>query len=355
MPKPVSSISRQGTLDVQRMLEAAGAAAHRWRAPQTCSSTSGRSILLSRFNQTRSVAPLSLAASPQKPEQHVLRRAAAAGRSCGRPRHDGAGCSPDGGRRPPGSRWVSLGPLAQLPGLLAWSRCPLIHPTAPISDSSHPAAAPAAPRQQQRRQGGAAARAPVRTAAATGEAYVGSLIGTGMKFGVVVGRFNDLVTKLLLDGALDAFNRHGVARDDVDVSGCACLPSGQSNAWLGIDRQSKSNCQSAHTGAAVQLPAHSLLHALAAVYPCPFCSGARLSTCPSSAPACLALLTCAAHCVLPPLFVSPQVAWVPGSFELPVVAKAMAKSGEYDAVVCIGVVVSAAGLGRGCVGGHWAR
>lgn len=31
---------------------------------------------------------------------------------------------------------------------------------------------------------------------------------------------------------------------------------------------------------------------------------------------------------------------MPGSFELPVVAKAMAKSGKYDAVVCIGVVVS---------------
>lgn len=31
---------------------------------------------------------------------------------------------------------------------------------------------------------------------------------------------------------------------------------------------------------------------------------------------------------------------MPGSFELPVVAKAMAKSGKFDAVVCIGVVVS---------------
>lgn len=30
---------------------------------------------------------------------------------------------------------------------------------------------------------------------------------------------------------------------------------------------------------------------------------------------------------------------MPGSFELPVVAKAMAKSGNFDAVVCIGVVV----------------
>jgi hypothetical protein len=42
------------------------------------------------------------------------------------------------------------------------------------------------------------------------------------------------------------------------------------------------------------------------------------------------------------------VAWVPGSFELPVVAKAMAKSGKYDAVVAIGVVVSQAlALGLG--------
>ncbi len=35
-----------------------------------------------------------------------------------------------------------------------------------------------------------------------------------------------------------------------------------------------------------------------------------------------------------------QVAWVPGSFELPVVAKAMAKSNQYGAVVAIGVIVS---------------
>ena len=34
-----------------------------------------------------------------------------------------------------------------------------------------------------------------------------------------------------------------------------------------------------------------------------------------------------------------QVAWVPGSFELPMVAKAMAKSGKFDAVVAIGAVV----------------
>lgn len=34
-----------------------------------------------------------------------------------------------------------------------------------------------------------------------------------------------------------------------------------------------------------------------------------------------------------------QVAWVPGSFELPVVAKAMARSGKYDAIIAIGAVV----------------
>lgn len=32
--------------------------------------------------------------------------------------------------------------------------------------------------------------------------------------------------------------------------------------------------------------------------------------------------------------------WVPGSFEIPLVAQQMAKSGKFDAVLCIGVVVS---------------
>jgi 6,7-dimethyl-8-ribityllumazine synthase len=33
------------------------------------------------------------------------------------------------------------------------------------------------------------------------------------------------------------------------------------------------------------------------------------------------------------------VAWVPGSFELPVAAKTLAQSGVYDAVVCLGTVI----------------
>ena len=33
------------------------------------------------------------------------------------------------------------------------------------------------------------------------------------------------------------------------------------------------------------------------------------------------------------------VAWVPGAFELPLMASILAKSGDYDAIVCLGVVV----------------
>ena len=34
-----------------------------------------------------------------------------------------------------------------------------------------------------------------------------------------------------------------------------------------------------------------------------------------------------------------SVSWVPGSFELPVAAKALAKTGRYDAVICLGAVI----------------
>ncbi len=33
------------------------------------------------------------------------------------------------------------------------------------------------------------------------------------------------------------------------------------------------------------------------------------------------------------------VAWVPGAFEIPLVAQKMAQSGKYDAVVCLGAVI----------------
>lgn len=57
--------------------------------------------------------------------------------------------------------------------------------------------------------------------------YEGSLIGKDLKFGVVVSRFNELITKRLLDGAQDAFVRHGVNEQDIDVAwtpGCLEIP-----------------------------------------------------------------------------------------------------------------------------------
>lgn len=82
--------------------------------------------------------------------------------------------------------------------------------------------------------------------------YEGQLVGTGLKFGIVVSRFNEFITSKLLGGALDALKRHGVADDDVDV------------------------------------------------------------------------------------------AWVPGAYEIPVVAKKLADSGRYDAIICIGAVIRGA-------------
>ncbi|KAL6746652.1 6,7-dimethyl-8-ribityllumazine synthase [Haematococcus lacustris] len=96
---------------------------------------------------------------------------------------------------------------------------------------------------------------PVRPSAIATKAtqYVGSVVSDpACKYAVVVARFNDLVTKQLLDGALSSFKRHGVQEEHVEV------------------------------------------------------------------------------------------AWVPGSFELPLVAKSMAMSGKYHAVVAIGAVIQGA-------------
>ena len=47
--------------------------------------------------------------------------------------------------------------------------------------------------------------------------YEGDLNCNGLKFGVIVSRFNSFITTKLLDGALDAIKRHGGNLDDVDV------------------------------------------------------------------------------------------------------------------------------------------
>ena len=77
----------------------------------------------------------------------------------------------------------------------------------------------------------------------------GDLNGQGLKVAVVAARFNEIITRQLLTGAIDTLTRHGVGDQDISV------------------------------------------------------------------------------------------VWVPGSFELPLVAKTLAQTGNYDAVICLGAVI----------------
>jgi 6,7-dimethyl-8-ribityllumazine synthase len=79
--------------------------------------------------------------------------------------------------------------------------------------------------------------------------FEGKLSGKGMKFALVVGRFNEMISTRLYEGALDCLRRHDVRETDVDA------------------------------------------------------------------------------------------AWVPGAFEMPLVAGRLAASGRYDAVICLGAVI----------------
>ena len=47
--------------------------------------------------------------------------------------------------------------------------------------------------------------------------YEGMLRGEGLRFALVVSRFNEFITSKLLDGARDALLRHGTAEADIDV------------------------------------------------------------------------------------------------------------------------------------------
>lgn len=80
----------------------------------------------------------------------------------------------------------------------------------------------------------------------------GNLVGTDLRIGIVVGRFNEFITGKLLEGAKDTLMRHGVAADQITV------------------------------------------------------------------------------------------AWVPGAYEIPLIAKKMAKQEQYDAVITLGAVIRGA-------------
>ncbi|MEW9109272.1 MAG: 6,7-dimethyl-8-ribityllumazine synthase [Cytobacillus gottheilii] len=82
--------------------------------------------------------------------------------------------------------------------------------------------------------------------------HEGNLIGTDLKIGIVVSRFNEFITSKLLGAAEDALKRHGVSDDNIEV------------------------------------------------------------------------------------------AWVPGAYEIPLVAKKMAASKKYDAIVTLGTVIRGA-------------
>ncbi|UII54423.1 6,7-dimethyl-8-ribityllumazine synthase [Cytobacillus spongiae] len=50
-----------------------------------------------------------------------------------------------------------------------------------------------------------------------GNRIEGHLVGTGLKIGIVVSRFNEFITSKLLGGAEDALKRHGVSEEDVTI------------------------------------------------------------------------------------------------------------------------------------------
>jgi 6,7-dimethyl-8-ribityllumazine synthase len=48
--------------------------------------------------------------------------------------------------------------------------------------------------------------------------FEGNLLGDGLKFAILVSRFNDFISGRLLEGAMDALTRHGVAEENVVVA-----------------------------------------------------------------------------------------------------------------------------------------
>jgi len=47
--------------------------------------------------------------------------------------------------------------------------------------------------------------------------FEGELQAKGLKFGIVISRFNEFITGKLLEGAMDSLLRHGAREEDIDV------------------------------------------------------------------------------------------------------------------------------------------
>jgi len=50
------------------------------------------------------------------------------------------------------------------------------------------------------------------------KSFEGMLVGKGLKFGIVISRFNEIITGRLLEGAKDSLLRHGVSEQDIDIA-----------------------------------------------------------------------------------------------------------------------------------------
>lgn len=48
--------------------------------------------------------------------------------------------------------------------------------------------------------------------------YEGYLVSQGLKYGLVVGRFNEFIGSKLLGGAIDALKRHGVEESEIEIA-----------------------------------------------------------------------------------------------------------------------------------------
>ncbi|HAX61662.1 MAG TPA: 6,7-dimethyl-8-ribityllumazine synthase [Elusimicrobia bacterium] len=50
-----------------------------------------------------------------------------------------------------------------------------------------------------------------------GKVFEGKLVAKGLKFGIVISRFNEFITSKLLDGCLDALKRHDADEKNLDI------------------------------------------------------------------------------------------------------------------------------------------
>lgn len=46
----------------------------------------------------------------------------------------------------------------------------------------------------------------------------GKMISEGLKYGIVIGRFNEFIGSKLLQGAIDTLKRHGASEDEIEVT-----------------------------------------------------------------------------------------------------------------------------------------